>query len=119
MKTLILLLLLATRAFGQSLTKSDFFRERGPSEIVELSVLWGGLLADLATTESGLNRPNVRERNPLLQSRGPRIAAVLGAGGGLTFLTIKMQKHPRAMFFLDLGIGLFRGGIALHNARVR
>lgn len=105
----------AQQAAPQSSTSTP---DRSYQRIGRPSV-WGGNLADLASTEWALGQGNVHEANPVLgDRRSMRILGKLGAAAGEDFMLSKLAKaHPKLAAGFGAAIGALDGVIAARNVR--
>lgn len=121
MKTLTLVLLLSTTAFGQSFAKPEkhFFDPNGGSEKVDYAAIWAGVILDITSTQAALNRPGTHEANPLFRNSTTRVVGELGIAGFQSFVVHKLQpNHSHAAFWMSMITSGVRAGIAVHNYRV-
>ena len=80
------------------------------------------LFADLRTTDIGLSRPGVWERNPILGKHPSdlRLYATGVVGGMLVQHCARRLRvrHPRAAVWMLVAVGSLHAYLAVHNSRV-
>jgi hypothetical protein len=86
-----------------------------------LPVLYGGMMADAMTTAVALQRPNIREANPLMEPLGlAGILAAKGAANGFAGWALDKAAHrgSRWATLAAISLGVAQGIAAVHNMRV-
>lgn len=80
------------------------------------------MFADLRTTDIGLSRPGVWERNPILGKHPSdlRLYATGVVGGMLVQYCARRLRvrHPRAAVWMLVAVGSVHAYLAVHNSRV-
>ena len=89
-----------------------------PSVGALVALFTAGAVADLISTEIALRNPNVREGNPLAQTRASRAGLKVAEVAILTAATAAIgQKHPRGAALFAGAVFASRLGIAAWNLR--
>ncbi len=79
-----------------------------------------GNVADAVSTELALQRPGVREANPVMGASSAQRIAVKAAGTAAQVWVVRKigARRPKLAKVLGYSVGAFHCGIAAHNLRV-